>query len=193
MFTRVPSPSFATRARISQPRSPCRSPWPALSCRQVHEGQAREPCNRVRRAAASHIVTCTRSNPTHAARQRDLRGPSPADNGRVHHSPPPCRRGLRPLRRPTEPGPVARGRNLERVEETPGQRRAHWWNWSGAFPMMPRVGNIFSRCAGRQAFVALDASGKMLGRFRADFGFAQAVGRKCRCSREPCFKTLIFP
>ena len=59
--------------------------------------------------------------------------------------------------------------------------------------MMPRVGNIFSRCAGRQAFVALDASGRMLGRFRADFGFAQAVGRKCRCSREPCFKTLIFP
>src|SRR4029077_11738974 len=50
--------------------------------------------------------------------------------------------------------------------------------------MMPRVGNIFSRCAGRQAFVALDASGKMLGRFRADFGFAQAVGRKChRVSR----------
>jgi len=38
---------------------------------------------------------------------------------------------------------------------------------------MPRVGNIFSRCAGRQAFVALDASARMLGRFRADFGFAQ--------------------
>jgi ferredoxin len=54
------------------------------------------PCIRVRRVAASQIATYTRSNPIRAATPQDLRGPSPADNGKLHHSPPPCRHGAAP-------------------------------------------------------------------------------------------------